>query len=964
MDTDKDFYRPGLFNVRYYKAAHKAPDLEMKDDQDVRVFLRYMAYHLFECHENPVQKLIEKMIRIKKGKRDFKKDGFVSKPSEILVATPTEPPVPGADNELDYRTDNDSSYLVDNQKNGPVGTPIIYISKSRPEGKIAEIDNLRGSSIGGEVHRGNAWRVLLKAFVWNEITEASANLHECLTIEPPGWDFDAPLDMIHVGNVISQQLYQRLSTDIFHGMLAYADIKAISHAASTKLACFGLLCKLRSNPLLPNKAYLATLVFDTMALPKLRFVEEAQVQFLDLRYADDVWADEYIRALILHQDEMQKADEIVTDDSLFQKFWIDVTRAHRIVQPGADFYSHKLYELVKIHSYIQANPKKTNHIDPELLNAVSSLDALHTYLISVRTNAQTYGITRKVAPLHWSRTPVSDERIKDIRSRLQVHKSELEEQETSEELLVMTQKQRNDKYKNKAKQYHNDYTNSKQSTMDKQRFVSRMQRDRKPPPKIPDGGYWNPNPKSSNPFENSSRAWRPPPKKPQAPPVREPFGTNFPKRHSNVLAIIDEQLERLDPNSTEAALARRMLQEMQAMKIESSPGSQQDNNDYAPYKDHHQERPQTHYSREPTPQSYYQPDQQFDQDTHEANQIYDGICRDYSDPDERAAILNAYLEYRDSQHECKMLGGDFQSIEYEPTQLYSHSLYQAITHDTAPINLIRALVDTGCSICCNPAKKRPPIPGTCYKLKVPLRLHQGKGFMDFHYLGCIARVVETPDMNYVITTLAVMTNFDNDADIISATSLSTLGLGTCMTPCHPITKRKLENDYLHNHNERVRIPLEPKVNGLPYIKCSLDFNRDKPFIDAFTGNEYDLKPACERAMAAFSYYFVGANAGIPFDPPADFDFGLNTLSIEEYTIERPLFPRIGGLEYHSSDNQTDSMFQVYANQQLAMNEQLRSEHLAMTETREPGTSVLDTPFVPPSDFHQASPAEQDLTPGL
>ena len=959
--TDDKIFRPGLFNIRYYQAEHKAPEFETKDASDVRLFLRYIAYHLFECHENPVEKLISKMIKIKNGKRNHKKDGFAAiiDPKQSLADTEFE---------LDYRTDNDSNYSTNKDQCGPVGTPILYVSKPKPEGKIAEIDSIRGSPVGGEIHRGNGWRVMLKAFIWNKLTRAAENLYECLTIEPPGWDFNAPLDMIHVGNVISQQLFQRLGTDIFHGMLAYADIKAIAHAGSSKLACYGQLCKLRNNPLLPNKAYLATLVYDTMGLPRLRFVEEAQAQFLDLRYSDKVWADEYMRALLLYKEDMEKADQEVSDESLLDKFWIELTHAHRVLRNSSDFYELKLYELVKTHSHLNIHPRKTSHIDDEILTALSSLDSLHTYLISIRTTAETEGFSRKQAPQQWTRTPVSDERIAGIRSRLQVHKNEVEEQQ-QEEVMVMTREQRKDKYYvNKSKQYHTDYKKAKDSNRSKQNFRERMQNrgPRSTPPKrtVPDNGYYNSKPKfsSSNPFENSDKAYRPPPRRPFTPPAREPFGSNFPKRHTNVLKIHEELLESLDPESKEAALARRSLQEMMAMKVEANP---EPNRYHDPYRDLYEEEHKSHYQVKTAPQSHDQYDQHFDQDVdHEAMEIYEAICRDYPDPEERDAQLEAYLEYSSSQHELRMLGGgDFQSIEYEPSQLISHSLYQTIADDIVPTNIIKALVDTGCSICCNPARKRPPIPGTCHKLRVPLRLHQGKGHMEFQYIGCVPRVVETNDVNYVITTLAVMTNFDGDADIISARSLSTLGLGTCMTPCHPITKLKTRDDNLYNHDGKVQIRLEPKRNGLPYIKCTTVFDRSKPFIDVFTGTDYKIKSACERAMAAFGYYFVGPNAGIPFDPPADFDFGLNTMSIEDHIIEQPLFPRIGGIEYHSSDEQQDTMFSTYADQQLAIH-RLRSEYVAMTQTQEQGTSVLDTPFVPPSDFTQASPTEQDLQRGL
>mmetsp|Transcript_4868 Transcript_4868/g.14419 ORF Transcript_4868/g.14419 Transcript_4868/m.14419 type:complete len:643 (+) Transcript_4868:412-2340(+) len=407
---DKKF-RPGLFNVRYYKAKHKAPEFEVKDKLEVNLFLRYIAYHLFECHENPVEKLITKMIKIKNGKRYHKKDGFAA------IIDPTLE-LEGTEFELDYRTDNDTNYDTEQRQCGPVGTPILYISKSKPEGRIAEIDGLRGSPVGGEIHRGNGWRVMLKAFIWNKLTRSAENIYECLTIEPPGWDFSAPIDMIHVGNVISQQLFQRLGSDIFHGMLAYADIKAIAHAGSSKLACFGQLCKLRNNPLLPNKAYLATLVYDTMGLPRLRFVEEAQAQFLDLRYSDKVWADEYMRALLLYKEDMEKADQEVSDDSLLDKFWIELTHAHRVLRSSSDFYELKLYELVKTHQHLTIHPHKTSHIDDEILTALSSFDSLHTYLISIRTTAETEGFTRKLAPQQWTRTPVSDERIAGIRSRI------------------------------------------------------------------------------------------------------------------------------------------------------------------------------------------------------------------------------------------------------------------------------------------------------------------------------------------------------------------------------------------------------------------------------------------------------------------------------------------------------------------------------------------------------------------
>jgi len=110
--TPADVCRVGLFNVRQFAAEHKAPIIELKDDGDVRIFLRYIAYHLFACHENPVEKLIEKMIKIKRGKRDHSKDGFVS-------VTHQTADIVGADNELDLRTDNDTNYSTDTSKNGP-----------------------------------------------------------------------------------------------------------------------------------------------------------------------------------------------------------------------------------------------------------------------------------------------------------------------------------------------------------------------------------------------------------------------------------------------------------------------------------------------------------------------------------------------------------------------------------------------------------------------------------------------------------------------------------------------------------------------------------------------------------------------------------------------------------------------------------------------------------------------------
>eukprot|EP00629_Pelagomonadales_sp_RCC1024_P000245 CAMPEP_0119295760 /NCGR_PEP_ID=MMETSP1329-20130426/50217_1 /TAXON_ID=114041 /ORGANISM="Genus nov. species nov., Strain RCC1024" /LENGTH=958 /DNA_ID=CAMNT_0007296679 /DNA_START=1855 /DNA_END=4726 /DNA_ORIENTATION=- len=621
-DTDDKQFRPGLFDVRYYKAKHKAPEFEVKDKLEVNLFLRYIAYHLFECHENPVEKLITKMIKIKNGKRYHKKDGFAAIIDPTLESEGTE-------FELDYRTDNDTNYDTKQRQCGPVGTPILYISKSKPEGRIAEIDGLRGSPVGGEIHRGNGWRVMLKAFIWNKLTRSAENIYECLTIEPPGWDFSAPIDMIHVGNVISQQLFQRLGSDIFHGMLAYADIKAIAHAGSSKLACFGQLCKLRNNPLLPNKAYLTC------------------------------------GALLLYKEDMEKADQEVSDDSLLDKFWIELTHAHRVLRSSSDFYELKLYELVKTHQHLTIHPHKTSHIDDEILTALSSFDSLHTYLISIRTTAETEGFTRKLAPQQWTRTPVSDERIAGIRSRLQVHKHEIEEP-AQEELNVMTREQRNNKYYlDKSKKYHTDYKKAKDSKQSKQNFRDRMQgrnrgskppyrgktipdggyynpnpnpkfissnpyensdRAYRPPPKrpnfrdrmqgrnrgskpsyrgktIPDGGYYNPNPKftSSNPYENSDKAFRPPPRRLPAPPPREPFGTNFPQRHTNVLKLLEEQLASLDPDSKEAALARRSLQEMMAMKAEVHPERHQTNDYHDPYRDLYEEEHKSHYQGSTNP---------------------------------------------------------------------------------------------------------------------------------------------------------------------------------------------------------------------------------------------------------------------------------------------------------------------------------------------------------------------------
>mmetsp|Transcript_3959 Transcript_3959/g.11690 ORF Transcript_3959/g.11690 Transcript_3959/m.11690 type:complete len:81 (-) Transcript_3959:864-1106(-) len=70
MPDAADRFRPGLFTVREH-SDNKLPELTMKNDSEIRIFLRWLAYNLFEVSEEPVEKLIARLKQIKQGYRDL-----------------------------------------------------------------------------------------------------------------------------------------------------------------------------------------------------------------------------------------------------------------------------------------------------------------------------------------------------------------------------------------------------------------------------------------------------------------------------------------------------------------------------------------------------------------------------------------------------------------------------------------------------------------------------------------------------------------------------------------------------------------------------------------------------------------------------------------------------------------------------------------------------------------------------
>jgi len=320
-----------------------------------------------------------------------------------------------------------------------------------------------------------------------------------------------------------------------------------------------------------------------------------------------------------------------------------------------------------------------------------------------------------------------------------------------------------------------------------------------------------------------------------------------------------------------------------------------------------------------------------------------------------------YLKYRFDGPSVLTLGA--LNLEFDPSGLCL--LNQQI------IASWNSSVDSGASIDMIPHQLVPLLPKTCVKLRRPIIMQQGKGRMQFWYVGIVARCIELENGTVaVMVTPAIPADLDNNTDLVSARVLSKLGLGMEITPCNPFgtfNGVKPHPDRLVNFNRSVSIPMYSKPNGIPYFVNSFaDLDSSSNLVDAFFGTPLDLPLAVRRARKVFEHLFFGPTAGTLFEPPAGFNFELQTVILDPLNPTEQLYsspsaltlPSSGGENrtLNSQGNEIHSLYrQSYQRFLYQHNESAPLQGAGPQENHGATGSVLDTPFQPDdSDFNQAS----------